>query len=167
MKQQQGKSKKTMIAMLGWLLLLAAVWLLWSGLYKPLLIGLGAASCVFTVYLTHRMGFFNAPTPLHILRRLPLYWWQLLVDIIKSNIDVTRIVLHPKLPISPVQLELTALPQSPLGQVILGNAITLTPGTLTLDVHGGQILVHCLTHAGAEDLLSGNINRRTARLTEK
>ncbi|MBX2857500.1 MAG: Na+/H+ antiporter subunit E [Cellvibrionaceae bacterium] len=167
MKQKQSKPKNSILAIFTWFLALAAVWLLWSGIYKPLVMGLGAVSCALTVFLAQRIGFFNAPTPLHILRRLPLYWLQLFIDVIKSNIDITRIILHPKLPISPVEVELVSQPQSSLGQVVLGNAITLTPGTLTLDINSGLLRVHCLTHAGAEELLAGDINRRTAELTEK
>jgi len=49
-------------------------------------------------------------------------------------------------------------------QVILANSITLTPGTLALDLHEGVIKVHALTEAGARDLLSGEMDRRVAQL---
>ena len=47
---------------------------------------------------------------------------------------------------------------------ILGNAITLTPGTVTIDVHENRLLVHCLTSNSAQGLRSGEAERRVARL---
>ncbi|MCW9016519.1 MAG: Na+/H+ antiporter subunit E [Kangiellaceae bacterium] len=148
-------------------MILAAVWLLWSGLYKPLVIGLGAASCLLTVLVAHRIGFFNESTSIHVLPRMPRYWFQLFIDIIKSNIDVTRIILDPKLPISPTEVEIEAAPKGPIGQAILGNSITLSPGTVTIDVFEGRLRIHCLTKEGAEELIACDINQRTAELTEK
>lgn len=153
------------IRILSLLTLLVIAWLLWSGIYKPLLFGLGAFSCLLCVYIAHRVGFFRDVTGLHVIPRLPGYWAWLLVEIVKSSFEVAMIVLNPKLPISPTVVEMDAEPQGPIGQATLGNSITLTPGTLTLDVHNDRVLVHCLTRDGAKALLSGDINRRTAALT--
>ena len=161
----QGSSRRG--AVLALLSLLAAAWLLWSGVYKPLVLALGALSCVLAVYLAHRVGFFRESTALHVIPRLPRYWAWLFVEILKSSIEVTRIILHPKLPISPTVVEFDAAPKGPVGQAILGNAITLSPGTVTMDVHEGCLQVHCLTEAGAEALLAGDVNRRSAALTSK
>jgi multicomponent Na+:H+ antiporter subunit E len=148
------------------LLLLAAAWLLWSGLFKPLLLGLGLFSCLLTVYLARRMRFFETELfALHFNRRLAGYWLWLTREIVRSSIDVTRIVLHPRLPISPTVVELDAAPPDPVGQAILGNSITLTPGTLTLDLYRGTLKIHCLTESGARDLAGGEMNRRVAALT--
>ena len=72
--------------------------------------------------------------------------------------------MSPKLAINPTVIRLTALPEGPVGQAILGNSITLTPGTVTLDDHEGDLLVHCLTREGAEALQQGEMNRRVAAL---
>ena len=146
------------------LLVLAISWVLWSGLYKPLVLGLGAFSCVLSVYMAHRMGFFRHEALLSMLARLPAYWWWLLGEIIISSLEVARLILKPSLPISPTVVKLQAEPQSPVGQVILGNSITLSPGTVTLDIHEGQLLVHCLTKEGAQALLDGEVNQRAAQL---
>ncbi|MFQ3246797.1 MAG: multicomponent Na+:H+ antiporter subunit E [Arenicella sp.] len=149
------------------LAILIVAWLLWSGIYKPLLLGLGAFSGALSVYLAHRIGFFRQASGLHVIPRLPSYWLWLLIEIIKSSFDVAKIVLSPKLPISPTLIEFDAQPQGPIGQAILGNSITLSPGTVTLDVHDGRLQVHCLTREGAQALLSGDANRRAAALTSK
>ncbi|MFT5573867.1 MAG: multicomponent Na+:H+ antiporter subunit E [Cryomorphaceae bacterium] len=156
--------KRTMRA-LGLLIIFVAAWLLWSGLYKPVLLGLGAFSCALCVYLANRMGFYREVSGLHVIPKLPRYWAWLLVEIIKSSFEVAKIVLDPKLPISPTVVEIDALPEGPIGQAILGNAITLSPGTVTLDVYEGRLRVHCLTSKGAQELLAGEANRRTAALT--
>ncbi|HSN71349.1 MAG TPA: Na+/H+ antiporter subunit E [Steroidobacteraceae bacterium] len=146
-------------------LVLAAVWVLWSGLLTPLLLALGTVSCLLVLYLAHRMGFFDRDVyPLHLAPRLPGYWGWLLKEITRSNLSVARIVLDPKLPISPTVVEFEAKTRDPVGLAILGNSITLTPGSLTLDVHQGCLRVHCVTRESAEDVLSGEMDRRVARL---
>ena len=90
-------------------------------------------------------------------------WW-LLKEVIKSSIDVARVVLTPSLPISPTMVELKTSESTEAGRVILGNSITLSPGTVTIDVHEDRLLVHCLTRDGAESLQSMEVERRTARL---
>lgn len=142
-----------------------AVWLLWSGIYKPLVLGLGVLSCTLSVYLAYRLGFFSEATPLHVIPRLPRFCGWLLVDVVKSSFMVARMVLHPKLPISPTVVEFETAPKGPIGQVILGNSITTSPGTVTLDVSNNRLRVHCLTRDAANELLSGQINRRAAELT--
>jgi multicomponent Na+:H+ antiporter subunit E len=148
------------------LLLLITAWVLWSGIYTPLLLGLGVLSCVLSLYLAHRVGFFDEAFSLRVIPQLPRYWGWLLLEIIKSSFDVARIILCRHPPISPTVVEFDAMPQGPVGQAILGNSITLTPGTLTLDVKNGRLRVHCLTQAGADALMSGEFNRRAAALTK-
>jgi len=146
------------------LLVLAVSWVLWSGIYKPLLLGLGAFSCLLSVYIAHRMGFFRHQALMGLLPGLPAYWWWLLREIVVSSVSVARLILTPSLPISPVVVVLDAKTKGDVGQVILGNSITLSPGTVTLDVHEGKMLVHCLTSESALALQDGEINRRVAKL---
>lgn len=145
--------------------LLIAAWLLWSGLYKPLLLALGAFSCALTVIIAKRMGYFD--TDGFVFRynlKLFGFWGWLGREIVKSSFDVARIVLSPKLPIDPKVVELDASDLDPVDQALLGNSITLTPGTLTLDVHEGRMLVHALTSDGAAAVLDGDMKRRVAAL---
>lgn len=154
--------------MLTLLVSLAAAWLLWSGLYKPLLLALGTASCLLTFWLVRRMGYFDDELfALRFSLRLLRYWWWLGGQIIRSSFEVARVVLDPKLPISPRVIDLRAESPHPFDQVILGNSITLTPGTLAIDVHEGVIKVHALTEEGARDLVSGEMNRRVTGMREE
>lgn len=147
------------------LALLITVWLLWSGQFKPLLLALGAFSCLLVGYLTQRMGYFdNEVFALRFGLRLFSYWAWLAKEVMRSSIEVARVVLDPRLPISPRVVEIKASADHPVDLAILGNSITLTPGTLALDVHRGVIKVHSLTQASADDLLSGEMDRRVAAL---
>lgn len=150
--------------LVGLLLALLVSWVLWSGIYKPLLLWLGFFSCLLSVWLAQRMGFFHNALPLRMLLRLPAYWWWLLREVIKSSLEVARLVLSPSLPISPTMVELTTTEASDVGKVILGNSITLSPGTVTIDMHEDRLLVHCLTRESALALLEQEAQRRTSRL---
>lgn len=139
-------------------------WVLWSGIYKPLLLWLGLFSCLLSVWLAQRMGFFRHPMSLRTLLRLPAHWWWLLGEIIRSSVEVARVVLSPSLPISPTVVELTTTEATDAGKVILGNSITLSPGTVTIDVHRDRLLVHCLTQRSASQLQDPEVQRRIAWL---
>lgn len=144
-------------------LLWFAAWLLWSGLYKPLLIGLGVLSCLLVLVLARRMDFFNRDVfTLHLVWRMIPFWCWLAKELVVANLQVARIVLSPRMAISPTVIRLKSESDDPVIQAILGNSITLTPGTVTLDDHGGKLLVHCLTQQGGDDLLEGEMNRRMA-----
>ena len=148
--------------------ILGLLWLMWSGIYTPLVLGLGAFSCVVTVFIAHRIGFFEQEVyTLKVLGRLPRYWTWLFIEIVKSSLEVAGVVLGRRLEISPTVVKFSLAPNDAVGQVILGNSITLTPGTLTLDIHEGQITVHCLTKESAEALLKGDFNERAAALTRQ
>jgi len=147
------------------LFVLVAVWLLWSGLFEPMLLALGLISCVITYMLVRRMGYLeNRIFSLRYSFRLFGYWAWMLREVIRSSLEVSRIVLDPRLPISPRVLKIKSTSKHPVDQVILANSITLTPGTLALDLHEGVIKVHTLTEAGARELMSGEMDRRVARL---
>ena len=73
-------------------------------------------------------------------------------------------ILRPRAAISPTIVRLRT-DLGPIGQTLLANAITLTPGTVTLDVHDGELRVHCLTRAAADELQTGNMDRRVSAVT--
>ena len=151
--------------MLVLLVVLAATWLLWSWLFKPLVLGLGVFSCLLVIYLVHRMGYFGSDLyALRLRGRFIVYWAWLLKEIFRSSIDVARIILSPSLPISPRTVQIDAGTADPVGQTTLANSITLTPGTLAFDVDEGLIQVHALTIEGADELMAGEMTRRVARL---
>jgi multicomponent Na+:H+ antiporter subunit E len=145
-------------------IVLMVSWLLWSGLYKPLLIGLGFFSCLLSLWLAKRTGFFRHAIQPSALLRLPALWFWLLKEVVSSSIEVARIVLSPSLPIHPELVELPSAEKADSAKVILGNSITLSPGTVTIDIDEDRLLVHCLSSNSAASLRSGEVERRVARL---
>ena len=144
---------------------LAIVWLLLSGHFEPLILALGLASCVVVVAITRRMDLIDHEGhPIHLTRRAVGYWLWLSWEVVKANIDVAKRVLAPKLNISPTMVRLTASQKSDLGLVIYANSITLTPGTVSVDVEPGEILVHALSRDAAEDLKGGEMDRRVEQV---
>ena len=142
-------------------LVLFGVWLLLSGFFEPLLLGLGVLSCVIVVLIAHRMDVIDHEGhPIHLGWRILTYWAWLTVEIVKANLDVARRVLDPKLPIHPVVVRVETTQASELGHVIYANSITLTPGTVSMQVESGEILVHAIAREMAEDLASGEMDRR-------
>ena len=147
---------------------LFGLWLLLSGHFEPLLLGFGIASCLLVVAIAHRMDVVDHEGhPIHIGHRALLYWPWLLLEIAKSNVEVARLILHPRMPISPVLVQVPAGQKTDLGQVIYANSITLTPGTVSVELEEGKILVHALTAAGATALEAGEMERRVAALESR
>lgn len=91
----------------------------------------------------------------------------LIKEIVKSNIEVTKIVLSPDMKLQRNLIKVGARQESSLGKVILANSITLTPGTVSVSMEGDQILVHALSFAGTEEDLLGEMERRVRRLEGK
>lgn len=140
---------------------LFVVWLMLSGHYTGLLVLLGALSTLFVVLLAMRVELVDREVVLVLLKpRVLLYWVWLGGEIIKSNIDVTRSILDPRLRISPRLLRVKATQRTNLGRVTYANSITLVPGTVAMSVEGDEITVHALTEAIAADLERGEMDRR-------
>lgn len=135
--------------------LIFAFWLLLSGHSEPLLIGLGILSTLLTIYLSARMKVIDAESfPLKQIPRLLRFYLFLAKEIVLANFDVIKRILKPGSSISPKVIELPARQTTDLAKVIYANSITLTPGTVTLDITAKQLKVHALSEEAAEDLLT-------------
>ena len=142
-------------------LFLFAVWLLLSGHYTALLLLVGVLCTLFVVLLATRVELVDHEVVLVLLKpRSLLYWLWLGREIIKSNIDVTRRILDPRLGISPRVIRVKATQHTELGRVTYANSITLVPGTVAMSVDEDEITVHALTRDVAEDLQRGEMDRR-------
>ena len=148
---------------IGLCLALAACWLLLSGYFHILLLSLGAVSVAFCVWIAVRMDLIDHEgVPMHItlagLRYVPWLMWE----IVKANIDVAKRVIPPSLPIAPSLFDAPSSQKSDLGQVLYANSITLTPGTVSVDLNPGVIQVHALHDGAAEGVLDGEMDRRVS-----
>ena len=120
------------------------LWLLLVGNLKSdeVLTGVLVALLV-TVLFASRLGIFTGfrfswLAPVYIC----IYLAHFLLALLRANIDLARRVLSPSLPIRPQLVEITTGLKSPLGRMLLANTITLTPGTMTVDVLDDRLLVH-------------------------
>lgn len=145
---------------------LLAFWLLLSGIFTPFLIGAGVGCAMAVTLFCRRMDLVDHEGhPNHLAWPAAVtYWPWLFKEIAKSAWDVTRRVLHPALPISPTLIEFRPSQQTDLGLVIHANSITLTPGTIAIEVEPGRFLVHALTQAGADGLAGSEMDRRCTAL---
>ena len=161
--------------------ILFAAWLLMSGHYTPLLVSLGIASCALATLLAHLIGALDDEgLPLHIFARLPSYLLWLLREIIAANIATARIILSRSA--QPVLFTTKATQTTAAGVATYANSITLTPGTVTIEMdpadgesaalEGVQptshiFLVHALDPVFEEDVASGEMDRRVSALEGK
>ncbi|MGB1110881.1 MAG: Na+/H+ antiporter subunit E [Gammaproteobacteria bacterium] len=124
--------------------ILFLLWVLLTGsmAVDELYVGAIVALVVTAVSRPH-LGVFAAvrltpSAPMHLLAYLGYF----LIALIKANFDLAARVLSPSLPIEPRLVTLQTDLESPLGRMLLANSITLTPGTLTVDVSGRELLIH-------------------------
>ena len=145
-------------------LFLAAVWLLLSGHFDPLMLSFGAGSIALVVFIAHRMDVVDHEGhPIQMSWKVPIYWLWLVWQIILSNISVARKILSPGLQIDPRVITLDAGQKDDLDRVVYANSITLTPGTVALKIVDDTILVHALDESYAADLEGGEMRRRVRR----
>ena len=145
---------------------LAVVWLLLSGHDEALILGFGLASVALCVTIAMRMDLVDHEgAPIHLTLRFVAYLPWLACEVVKANIDVASRVIQPIPDISPELFDAPASQRTDLGQVIYANSITLTPGTVSVDLDPGVIRVHALSREGADGLREGEMDRR-ARAVE-
>lgn len=144
-------------------------WMALSASLDPLGSLLGLAVSLAVASLTVRAVWddegFTAPS-LGLVWRLLLYLPYLTKEIVKASVLVAEKVLDPRLPIDPVVIEYRSRLRERASRVALANSITLTPGTLTVDLEDGTLRVHCLGREFAETLTSGELEHRVARVFE-
>lgn len=129
---------------------LFGLWLAMSGVYKPLVIGFGVISALISVWVVRRMDDAADADRLQVdLRPLGLikYLGWLLVEIAKSNWAVTKVILSGDMPMRQNFFTAPFTQKTDLGQTIFANSITLTPGTISVEVEDGKFWVHALNYS--------------------
>jgi len=146
-------------------LLLSFFWLVNSGHYTPLLLFFMVASVFFVVSLSHYMDVVDGEAqPLNITFRLPVYIIWLAKEVFVANIAVAKCVWQGPDSISPRTIRINASQKTDVGIVIYANSITLTPGTVSIDLEDNEIVVHALNEESEKDLLSGEMDRRVCKV---
>jgi len=144
---------------------LAAFWLLISGHYNAFMLSLGAVSIVIVLYIAHRMDVVDHESqPLHLTLKFPPYYVWLIKEIVLANIFVVKHIWLGKKSISPTLRTIKGSQNTDIGKAIYANSITLTPGTITVNLEGDLFMVHTLCRELIDDLEAGEMDRRVTQL---
>jgi multicomponent Na+:H+ antiporter subunit E len=140
--------------------LLTAIWYLLSGKFDLLHFGAGVVTALVIALTYVPVADSTAFRAGRFVRYVPWLIWQ----IVLSNLRVARLVLMRRMPIAPAFVSQRPGVTGPRALTLLGASITLTPGTLTVDVGGDEIFVHALDRTSAQDVREGTIARRVAEI---
>lgn len=141
-------------------------WLILSGKFDPFHLGLGLLTAIGVSLATRRLGRTaspgnaderggSGPAPTLRAHRFPAYALWLVGQILRSALEVAKLVLDPRLPISPRLVRIEDRLQHPLARLALAHSITLTPGTVTIDCDEDGMLVHAIDRERARGLERG------------
>jgi len=138
-------------------------WILLNNSFEPIRLGIGAIlSLGLAIIFCARCDVFSELklTPAALFYTL-VYIFVFLYELVKSNLDVARRVITPSLPINPGIVEVKTKLKSKMGRMILANSITLTPGTLTIDIKDDILYIHWI------DVQSEDIEEATQMIVRK
>jgi multicomponent Na+:H+ antiporter subunit E len=136
-----------------------------SGHYTPFLIASGVVVAIAVTALGLRVGYADQEGhPVDYIVGGLVYWPWLILEMAKSAFAVARAIVDPRLPISPRLIRTKVSQRTAIGIATYANSITLTPGTITVDVNrrDREFLVHALTAETAADLTAGGMDGRVA-----
>lgn len=151
---------------------LLAFWLLLSGKFDAVHVGAGVLTALGIAFATaplRRLDPVIGHSRTHPLG--DIRWGSAIgfafflgKEIVISSLQVAYVVLHPRMPIEPRLMRFQTNLPHPLARLTLANAITLTPGTVTLDVDGDHFVVHALTPVSAGGIETGVMRNRVSRI---
>ena len=144
-----------------WALLLSVFWLLLSGFLKPLLLSFGVISVAIVIYVLRRMDSIDhEPKAVSSGFRMFRYTTWLLKEIANSSLEVAKLVWGSPNSLSPsiAKLPIDDIPEKT--RVLYANSITLTPGTLSVDLDDQHVTVHALHEQSIADLKEGSMSSR-------
>lgn len=150
-----------------------AFWLIMSGHYDLMHISFGVFSVILVMLLHHPLRKHlvalgeHSPTlklrPARLTYYVPWLLWQIVI----ASLQVAYAVLHPKCPIDPAVVRFKTRLGNTSSKVILGNSITLTPGTITLEIERDEFLVHSLMDISSSGIVDGTLPGEVAKLYER
>ena len=151
-------------------LILFGFWVSLAASFRLDEIVVGLAAVLLVMALSHHLFFSDEELPKRGFSQI-IHWMNLLlhlaVEILKANIAVAKLVLNPKMKIQPHIFTHKTKLQSDVLKVLFANSITLTPGTLTIDIIGDELVIHALTNEAQKDLESGSLEAPFLKLEEK
>jgi multicomponent Na+:H+ antiporter subunit E len=143
-----------------------AFWLIVSVSLEPADVMVGALLAMILGWWSARFLWAGAApgTPARLLLTVPWHLARLAAEVVVAALNVARLVLDPRLPVAPRLLRVETGLRSRAARITFALSLTLTPGTLAVDLEDGAFLVHCLDEASARRLLAGELERRIARV---
>lgn len=141
---------------------LFVVWMALSGSHDAIHIALGLGVALVVTWL-------NPASSSSPVRDVPFfgilgYLPWLFTRILSSGLHLTRLILDPALPIAPRLIRYDTELQGDGEIVLLGNSVTLTPGTITVEVEPGELVVHTIDDRSSQDLIDGRLEGRIRRV---
>jgi len=149
-------------------LIMLVFWTIMSGMFDAFHFSLGVICCLLVAHFSSSLLFPEAGRPwVRELIGVILYTPWLLKEILLANLQVAYIILHPRMleKIDPHLFRFKTKLTRPLAKVTMGQSITLTPGTITVNIHEDEFTVYALTTETAE-ALPGEMEERVARALE-
>ena len=148
-----------------WALLLSTFWVLLSGYIQPLLLSFGAASVFIVLYVLKRMYDVDQEkqeigTGLRLIKYTP---W-LIGQIFSSSLQVTKLIWGSPNKVSPSLAKISAENIPPNRRALYANSITLTPGTLSVDLVDDEITVHALQESSIEELQQETMEKKITQI---
>jgi multicomponent Na+:H+ antiporter subunit E len=141
---------------------LFVMWVMLSGKFDLFHLGLGLVLSFCVAWINS--GHSPFVPRFHLWGKILMYLPWLFMRIVDSSLHLTKLILHPRLPIHPRLIRYESTLQEPPAVVLLGNSITLTPGTITVEVNGQVLLIHAMDEVSSEDVTSGRIESKIAEV---
>ena len=133
--------------------ILLAFWLILSGYFDLFHVGAGIICCAIVAFISSDLLFRPdrpARASVGSFVRFLLYIPRLMASILVANLDVAYRILHPRMPVDPGIITFETGFSDEVARTAFANAMTLTPGTITVDVSGNRYVVHALMKEHSE-----------------
>lgn len=134
-----------------------ALWIIFNGRITLEIVLIGTVLSAALFAFCCRFMNYSIKRDLRIYRLVPMavqYVIFLILEILKANRQVFFFIVTPRYQVEPQLVHFTSGLKSELARVILANSITLTPGTITVNLKGNDFYVHCLDKEFAEGIES-------------
>ena len=151
-------------------ILLLLIWFIFNGKITWELTVLGMILCACIYFFMCRFMDYSLKKDISLMRRsvsFLYYTGALIVEIIKSNLQVMHLTLTDREIVEPVIISYQTRLRSKLGRVILANSITLTPGTITISLEEDELVIHCLDKTIAEGIENSTFEQLLERMEKQ
>ena len=130
-----------------------------------MILGLGVISVALVLWMSQRIRLIDGEgVPIRMLPRRGSYLSWLFKEIVGTNVEMAKLVTAKEIDSQPAVVDSPSHQKSDVSRALLANSITLTPGTVTMDVDDIHMYVHALTNAAAKDLVHGEMRGRVRKV---